>query len=152
MMIALASLVGSPGSVVSSWHTLVDVVYVVVLLVACLVKGASTNKLTQQHVALLDSRALEITHALTAYRRPVDDEPSMADTAKAQLEDCLKALTVVTKQLMHDHTLRAVTLLGVRATPAAARTMAACCITGLSFVVRVLMVAAADKASSQDIL
>ena len=110
------------------------------------------SKLKQQHVALLDSRALEITHALTAYRRPVDDEPRMADTAKAQLEDCLKALTVVTKQLMHDHTLRAVTLLGVRATPAAARTMAACCITGLSFVVRVLMVAAADKASSQDIL
>lgn len=147
LVYVVGTVMGRSSSTATSWSMLTDLVFVLVLLVSCLVRGAATNKLTQQHVALLHSRALEALHTLTAYRRSIDRHPPVTRTAMRQLEDSLEALRAVATQLGHDHRLRAVTLLGVRATPAAARTLAACCITALSVVARVWLGTAAGAPS-----
>ena len=56
-----------------------------------------------------------------------------------QLEDCERSLALVRTQLEHDHALRAVTFMGVRATPVFACIASVCAAGVLSLVLWVLL-------------
>ena len=140
----VAGLGGTLKPTLFMWHMVANVGAVIVLLLACLFKGAATNQLTEKHAALLDARALEVAAALGTLARGRgsrrDAGNGEVDTiVQEQLEDCERSLELVGKQLQYDLALRAVTLVGVRATPAFVRTAVVFGATMSSLVLRVLL-------------
>ena len=140
----VAGLGGTLKPTLFMWHMVANVGAVIVLLLACLFKGAATNQLTEKHAALLDARALEVAAALGTLARGRgsrrDAGNGEVDTiVEEQLEDCERSLELVGKQLQYDLALRAVTLVGVRATPAFVRTAVVFGATMSSLVLRVLL-------------
>ena len=142
---------GSLESTVFMWHVVVDIGAMIALLLACLYKGSATNQLTQSHAALLDARALEVAAALGAVARkhrsrapPVNHK--VRRVVEEQLRDCERALHLVGKQLKYDLSLRAVKLVGVRASPAVMRTAVVFGATVVSLVARVLLASSSSSA------
>ena len=140
----VAGLGGTLKPTLFMWHMVANVGAVIVLLLACLFKGAATNQLTEKHAALLDARALEVAATLgtLARGRGARGDAGNGDVdsiVQKQLEDCERSLALVRTQLEHDHALRAVTFMGVRATPVFACIASVCAAGVLSLVLWVLL-------------
>ena len=125
------------------WVLAFDSVAVVGLLLACLLQGSATNQLTEKHTALLDARLMEVTDAISETRAASSgslwSESSYRGLVVQQLTSCKHALRAAMSQLQHDHALRAVKLVGARASPALIRNMLVFGTTVGSLMLRLLL-------------
>lgn len=123
-----------------TWTMVLDAMFTICLLVGCLFKGSAANSLYEAHAALLSARCVETVDAIASIRRrsfPMSNK--MAATLEDELRECAAMLRATKQELMHDHKLRAVTLLGARANPGLIRNTIVFGATVVSLLLRVML-------------